>query len=157
MSNNCLLFFNARRRKIFFARRFVIRTYFLFEMRAFHTIRFLYHRKLTCATYVIVNLFRWNDVSRTSRIFCPKIAIFSVLSIFKCNPGKTNNESLFSNYFLVISIRWYIDELKKKKTNSCIRYGRSLWSANQLLVQEVKRTWTIFGSKLHYFLSYKYI
>ena len=115
MSNNCLLFFNARRRKIFFARRFVIRTYFLFEMRAFHTIRFLYHRKLTCATYVIVNLFRWNDVSRTSRIFCPKIAIFSVLSIFKCNPGKTNNESLFSNYFLVIFIIYISMNSKRRR------------------------------------------
>ena len=26
---------------------------------------------------ILINLLRWNDVPRTSRIFCPKIAIFS--------------------------------------------------------------------------------
>ena len=45
----------------------------------------------------LFNLLRWNDVPRTSRIFCPKIAIFSVLSIFKYNlKGKPNNKFITS-------------------------------------------------------------
>ena len=48
---------------------------------------------------IIINFLRWNDVPRTSRIFCPKIAsIFSVFSIFKYNSGKTNNEFLTSRF-----------------------------------------------------------
>ena len=40
----------------------------------------------------LVNLLRWNDVPRTSRTFCPNIAtFFSVLSIFECNPGRTDS------------------------------------------------------------------
>ena len=42
---------------------------------------------------VIFNLLRWSDVSRTSGTFCFKIAIFSRFSsIFKYNPGKTNDK-----------------------------------------------------------------
>ena len=32
----------------------------------------------------------------------------------------------------------YTDESKKKATNCCIRFGHSLWSAIQLLAQEIK-------------------
>ncbi|CAD1473564.1 unnamed protein product, partial [Heterotrigona itama] len=32
----------------------------------------------------------------------------------------------------------HIDEFKKKATNYCIRFGHSLWSANQLAAQGLK-------------------
>ncbi|CAD1475057.1 unnamed protein product, partial [Heterotrigona itama] len=40
----------------------------------------------------------------------------------------------------IISIqRYHTDEFKKNATNYCVRFGHSLWSANQLPAQEVKR------------------
>ena len=46
---------------------------------------------------VAINLLRLNDVPRTSRTFFPKRCnISSVLSIFKYNPGKTNNKFIIS-------------------------------------------------------------
>ena len=41
-------------------------------------------------------------------------------------------------YFLIIFIRWYHTdafERRKKATNRCVRFGHSLWSANQLPAQ----------------------
>ena len=55
--------------------------------------------------------------------------ILSAWSIFKYNPGKTNNKFITS---LVISI-------KKKATSYCIRLGRSLWSAISCQLQVVKK------------------
>ena len=51
-----------------------------------------------------LNLLRWNDVPRARREFFPQnYNIFSVLSIFKYNPGKTNNKfinnSLLDNFY----------------------------------------------------------
>ena len=90
-----------------------------------------------------LNLLRWNDVPRTSRTFCPKIAsIFSVLSIFKCNPGKTNDN--FNNFYPVISYRRVQKE--KKATNYCIRYGHSLWSANQVASARGQKIFSIISN-----------
>ncbi|CAD1479125.1 unnamed protein product, partial [Heterotrigona itama] len=62
----------------------------------------------------------------------PKIAIFSQ---FQYNPGKTIIINLLlRNFYPVI---YHIDEIKKEATNYCIRFGHSLWSANQLPAQEV--------------------
>ena len=88
---------------------------------------------------VSLNLLRYNDVPRTSRIFGKIAIVFSVLIILKYNPGKRNNKFITSWY---ISIQWYADEFKKK-TNYCIRFGHSLWSADQLLAQEVRHDQTL--------------
>ncbi|CAD1481295.1 unnamed protein product, partial [Heterotrigona itama] len=40
---------------------------------------------------------------------------------------------LSNNFYPVI---YYTDEFQKKATNYCIRFGHSLWSANQLPAQE---------------------
>ena len=65
------------------------------------------------------NLLRWNHVPRTSRIFCPKIAISSqfyvCLSITQAK--KILNLLLLDNFYPVI----YRHEFKKKATNCCIR------------------------------------
>ena len=53
--------------------------------------------------------------------FVPNCNIFSVLSIFKCNPGKTNDKFIM---FLIISIQWYrIDEFKRKRKRRIIVYS----------------------------------
>ena len=65
--------------------------------------------------------------------------ISSVLSVFKYNPGKTNSKlicNLLSNLlsnFLVLIINTSIINTKKLLR---IRFGHSLWSANQLPAQE---------------------
>ena len=63
----------------------------------FYCLRFSHKRKKTMSNCRLkaFNLLRWNDVPRTSRIF-QKSNTFSVLSIFKCNPGKTNNKFITS-------------------------------------------------------------
>ena len=55
---------------------------------------------LACSS--IFNLSRWN--ARRER-FVPNCNIFSVLSIFKCNPDKTNGSLLLNNFYSVISYR----------------------------------------------------
>ncbi|CAD1476849.1 unnamed protein product [Heterotrigona itama] len=60
----------------------------------------------------VANLTSYGGMPRTLRIFCPKIAIFS------CNITQNNF--------------YHTDEVKRKATNYCIRFGHSLWSANQL-------------------------
>ena len=60
-----------------------------------------------------INLLRWNNVPRTSRIFCPKMAnVFSVLSIFKCSPGK-RVRSLVMVREPVASARWLNNNLPR--------------------------------------------
>ena len=47
-------------------------------LRGFHRVNEMkYHRRDIRIVTNRVNLLRWNDVPRTSRIFRPKIAIFS--------------------------------------------------------------------------------
>ena len=48
----------------------------------------------------VVNILRWNDVPRTSWIFCPKIAIFSQFSVYLSKTGKTNNKFITYQQFL---------------------------------------------------------
>ena len=80
--------------------------------------------------------------------------IFSVLGTFKYNlKGKPNNKFITS--WQIISIQWYTDESKKKATDYCIWFGHSLWSANQLLAQEVN-TWNEYSFLLLSFLRRNY-
>ena len=93
--------------------------------------------------------------------FAPNCNIFSVLSIFECNPGKTNDKFIISMisslllyiiyyYKFIISITSLLlfnhfypamsyrrIQKKEKATNYfCTRvFGHSLWSANQLPAQ----------------------
>ena len=71
---------------------------------------------------------------RTSRIFLPQSGnIFSVLSMFQCeNQAKRKISLLLLNNFYPVT------QEEKKATNYCIRFGHSLWSANQLPPQVVK-------------------
>ena len=60
-------------------------------------------RQSNCRIIIVLefNLLRWTDVPCTLRIFCPKNCnIPSVSSIFKYNPGKTNNKFITSQSFL---------------------------------------------------------
>ena len=72
--------------------------------------------------------------------FVPNCNIFSVLSIFKRNKPRQNKIMisllLLNNFYRAISYRRV--QKKKKATNYCIRFGHSLWSANQLPAQGVK-------------------
>lgn len=73
-----------------------------------------------------INFLRWNDVPRTN------CNILSVLSIFKYNPGETNNKFLL--YLSIISIQWcHTGEFEKKAT-----FGRSLYSAIKLLILQIR-------------------
>ena len=85
----------------------------------------------------LVNLLRWNNVPRTSRIFCPKIAIFSQFQVYLgiTQAKQIINLLLLNNFYPMIS--YDTDEFKKKVTNYCVRFGRSLWSANQLPAQGI--------------------
>ena len=64
-------------------------------------------RDLINLEVVVFNLLRWNDVPRTSRNFCPKIAIFSqfkeYLSITRTK--QIINLLLLNNFYPVISYR----------------------------------------------------
>ena len=68
--------------------------------------------------------------------FVPNYNIFSVLSIFKCNPGKTNNKIILLNNLYPVIYRQV--QKKKKVTNYCIQFGHSL-SVNQLPTQRVNK------------------
>ena len=98
---------------------------------------------------------KWLTSNPTSRIFCfQNCSISSVLSIFKYNPGKTNDKFvklLFNNFYLVITYRRV---LKKKATNylytvwslvmvrniSC----RRRWSKYRFYPLESRRKWTVY-------------
>ena len=84
----------------------------------------------------VVNL--WNDVSRTSRIFCLKIAIFSKFQVYLSTTQAKQiiNLLLLNNFYPVISYQRLQKE--KKATKYCTRFGHSLWSANQLPAQGVE-------------------
>ena len=105
-------------------------------------------------TLLNFNLLRWNDVPRMSRISRPKIATFPQFSVYLSTTQAKEiiNLLLHSNLYPVI-----YRLIKKKDELLYDEFGHSLWSANQLLAQEVKRTSRIFGPKLQYFLSFKYI
>ena len=53
-------------------------------------------RDFTGCPNMKLNLLRWND----ENLFVPNRSIFSVLSTFKCNPGKTNDKFVTSWSFL---------------------------------------------------------
>ena len=73
---------------------------------------------------------RWNDAPHTSTIFSPRIAIFSQFQVYSNAIEKAKQ--------IINLFQWYhTDELKKKATNYCVRFGHSLWSVNQLPAQEV--------------------
>ena len=95
-----------------------------------------------------LHLLRWNDVPLTSRTFCPKNCnIFSVLVIFKCITQikqMITSLLLLNNFYLVMYRRV---QKKKKATNYCIRFGHSLWSANQLPAQGVNCQRDVRGRK----------
>ena len=78
----------------------------------------------------ILNLLRSNDVPRTSRIFCPKIATFSQFQVYYnvTQAKQMTSLLLFDNFYPVTSYRRVQKE--KKATNYCVRFGHSLWSAN---------------------------
>ena len=75
----------------------------------------------------------------TLKIFGSILQYFlNFVSISKYNPSKTNNK--------------FTDEFEKK-TNYCVWFGHSLWSAISC-----QRKWlTSFVPKLQYFLSFEYI
>ena len=85
--------------------------------------------KCRILNYSSFNLLRWNDVPRTSRTFCPKIATFSQFQIYSNVIQAKQMTSLLpvNNFYPVISYRRV--QKKKKATNYCIRFGHSLWSA----------------------------
>ena len=82
--------------------------------KIYTTLRYLHFLCLRA----LLNLLRWNDVPRTSRIFCSKIAIFPQFQVYL---RKTNLLLLFSDITPTSS--------KEKATNYCIRFGHSLRSA----------------------------
>ena len=49
----------------------------IFQFSQFQIKRQINHKLNVIVRDAIINLLRWKDVPRTSRIFCPKIAIFS--------------------------------------------------------------------------------
>ena len=121
----------ARFLRLFSSRHFPI-SFFLSSVRTLLSSSVLYCPLLSfllCGHVSFFNLLRWNNVSRTSRIFSfQNCNILSVLSIFKQNKiGKTNNKFITFQQFL--SSDHHADEFKKKATNYYIRFGRSLWSA----------------------------
>ena len=92
------------------------------------------------------------------RIFCPKIAVFSQFQVYlKITQAKRVTDLLrLNNFYPVMSYRRV--RMKKKATNCCVRFGHSLWSANQLPAQVVhllRREFLVL--KLQYFLSFKHI
>ena len=69
----------------------------------------IFHSQSIVKLNVPVNLLRWNDVPRTSRIFCPNIISISIyLNVTQAK--QMINLLLFNNFYPVISI--YIDEFK---------------------------------------------
>ena len=102
----------------------------------------------------VVNLLRWNDMPRTSRIFC-KIAILqncnSFKYILKYNPDKENTKYITSRSFLFSDIT--PTEFRRQRKRRIIVYGsgHSLWSA--ISCQRKKLTSKI----VIFFLSFKYI
>ena len=67
----------------------------------------------------VVNLSRWNNVPRTLRTFCPKIAIFSQFQVHLSitQAKQITNLLLLNNFYPVISYRRV--QKKKKATNCC--------------------------------------
>ena len=51
---------------------------------------------LLCTVWSLVMVRNQLPAQPGRKFFCPKIAIFSVLSIFKYNPGKTNDKHITS-------------------------------------------------------------
>ena len=96
------------------------------------------------ATHSGLELFEIRDnfiltfrATRASRIFYPNIAIFSQFQVYlNITQATTNNKFIsnfiFSNFCPVISYR-------RDREESDVVYGHSLWSANQLPAQRVKR------------------
>ena len=98
----------------------------------------------------VVNLLRWNDVPRTLRIFCPKIAIiFLVLNISKYNQihSKTSNKFVTSQQFLSNDITPTSSKRKRPIIvyGSVTRYGpriscqRKSRSTRELCLRNVDR------------------
>ena len=84
--------------------------------------------------YQLVNLLRCNNVPRTLRIFCSKIAIFSQFSICLSitQAKQIINLLLLNNFYPVIST-----SSKRKRRIIVQQFGHSLWSAYQLPAQGV--------------------
>ena len=85
--------------------------------------------------YQLINLLRGNNVPRTSRIFCSKIAIFSQFQVYL---GITQAKQViyYIYYFLIISI-----SKRKRRIIVCglvTRYGpQSVASASGLIVNKI--------------------
>ena len=84
----------------------------------------LKRRKLQQKSWV-----EWRVTARRREFFVLNCNSFSVSSVFKCNPGKTDDKFITFQSFLSNNIT--LTEFKKKKeaTNYCILFGRSLRSA----------------------------
>ena len=85
-----------------------------------------------------VNHLRLNDVLRTSSTLCPqRCNIFLVSSIFKHNPGETNNKFIhyFNHSFIKIASQSFLSNdvisasTKRKRRFIVYGFGHSLWSA----------------------------
>ena len=104
---------------------------FSLESSAFPTSRDSYKFLILYAWYSLCGWSIIVDQRKVNWTSCcnANCNIFSVLSILKCNPGKTNIISLllFNHFYPVISHRRV---QKEKKATNCIRLGRSLWSAS---------------------------
>ena len=119
--------------------------------RGFSTNSILSRKRNWVQQTLPFNLLRWNDVPRTSRTLHPKNChIFSVLSMRKYNPGEANNQFFTSQSFLSSEERISCRRVEKKRaTNYCVRFGRSLRSAiscqrnvvNSRYTVGVKRRW----------------
>ena len=83
-------------------------------------------------SFHFLHLFRLFDARRES--FVPNCNILSVLSILKCNPGKMTSLLSLRNFDLAIPYHRHELKRKRKRRIICIRFGHSLWSANQLPV-----------------------
>ena len=93
-------------------------------------------------TRSFVNFLRWKDVPRTSRIFCPKIAIFPQFQVYSNITQKAKqiiNLLLLNNFYLVISYRRVEKESDELLyTRLVTRYGPRTNSQRRRLTEEVR-------------------
>ena len=105
----------------------------IYALYQIHTARYIFMR---------VDLLRWNDVPRTSRFSCPKIAIFSRFQVcLSVHPGAKQiiNLLLLGNFYSKLVISYRVQKFKKKTTNYCVQFTRygprnGLLNARQIVI-----------------------
>ena len=111
-----------------------------------HLRKYEAHTQITtCLEPSFVNLSRWNDVPRTSTTFWSQIATFSQFQVYLnvTQAEQMINRLLLNHFHSVISSP---NEFKRKRKRRmyCIRFGHSLWSADQLPAQEFKTVLSLY-------------